>query len=239
MNPTFDDARIAIGIQQFMRKIQNDAFKHQKTLQNNVDAAAEYLWTSAKSHSLFKDMTLCSVLNAVIRDDIAAEIEAAATVFRNLNSRRVARVNIGGKAVDTSYPPKGETWRGGSFRRQFRSFFTQGIKYRVPGFLATSRKRHVATHFASMATKTHPCALWRIAFDPRGKDHAEYRVQHMTFVTKTLFRGEGEYLFAPYSVFTLMSVQWSDELRKPHEFVIQPAVDNKKEDENLPLTPWY
>ena len=38
----------------------------------------------------------------------------------------------------------------------------------------------------------------RIAFDPRGKDHPEYRVKHMTLVLKTLIMGEHEYLFAPY-----------------------------------------
>ena len=50
---------------------------------------------------------------------------------------------------------------------------------------------------------------------------------------------EGEYLFAPYSVFTLASVKWSSDLNKPHEFTLLPATDNKKEDENLPLAPWY
>ena len=61
----------------------------------------------------------------------------------------------------------------------------------------------------------------------------------MTFVSKTLMKGESEYLFAPYSVFTLVSVKWSGELHKPHEFTIRAARDNKREVEELPLTPWY
>ena len=107
------------------------------------------------------------------------------------------------------------------------------------GFLATSSKREVAAKFAFEADKAHPCAVWRIQFDKRGKRHPEFRVQHMTFVVKTLVIGEEEYLFAPYSVFTLVSVRWSAKLGKPHEFLIQPACDNKQEDEGLPLTPWY
>ena len=61
----------------------------------------------------------------------------------------------------------------------------------------------------------------------------------MTLVSKTLISGELEYLFAPYSVFTLVSVKWSDELVKPHKFTLRPVIDNKLEDEELPLAPWY
>ena len=127
------------------------------------------------------------------------------------------------------------------FRSKFRPFFerTLGQKYRVPGFLATSSKREIAVSFAAQATSAYPRALWRIVFDSRGKSQHEYRVQHMTFVSKTLVKGEREYLFAPYSVFTLVSVEWSTTLRKPHHFVIEAAVDNREEDERLPLAPWY
>ena len=118
-----------------------------------------------------------------------------------------------------------------------------GKKYRVPGFLATSLRREIAVAFAykaGMTNPSHPCAIWRITFDPRGKDHPEYRVRHMALVSKTLVVGEQEYLFTPYSVFTLVSVKWNvGLLTKPHEFTIQAARDNKEEDECLPLTPWY
>ena len=187
-------------------------------------------------------MQLCSVLNAVIRDDVAEEVEAAVIFFRGINSRRVTRVKKGD--IDTSFPQNGETWRGGGFRKKHEPFFEhmKGKKYRVPGFLASSTKRSIAAKFAFDAFQDatmHPCVIWRITFDPRGKRHPEYRVQHMTFVSKTLVEGEEEYLFAPYSVFTLESVCWSPQLRKPHEFTIRAAYDNKNEDENLPLTPWY
>ena len=182
-------------------------------------------------------MQLCSVVNAVIRDDVAEEVEAAIIFCRGINTRRVTRKG----GIDTSYPRNGETWRGGGFRSQHRPFFERmlGRKYRVPGFVATSTKRSIAAKFAFDADDGHPCAIWRVEFDARGENQPEYRVQHMSFVSKTLVEGEEEYLFAPYSVFTLQSTQWSPQLCKPHELTILAACDNKKEDETLPLTPWY
>merc|ERR1711934_408278 len=212
--------------------------KHDEAMKNDIDAMAEYLWTSCEKHRMFKDMELCSVINAVIRDDVAEEIEAATIILRSINSRRVRRYDINAQ----SYPPTGETWRGGGFRREHRAFFERmiGKKYRVPGFLATSVHREVAASFAfkaSMANPSHPCAMWRITFDPKGKEYPKYRVRHMTLVSKTLIMSEHEYLFSPYSVFTLVSVKWSAGLTNPHEFTIRAARDNKGEDECLPLTP--
>merc|ERR1719506_303666 len=214
-------------------------------MQNDVDAMMEYLWTSGKKHAVIENKELCSVLNAVIRDDIAEEIGAAAVIFRSINNRRVNRTSERPDINIQSYPPKGETWRGGGFRREHRAFFDRmiGKKYRVPGFLATSVRRDIAAGFAfkaDMTNPSHPCAIWRITFDPRGKDFPQFRVRHMTLVSKTLIMGEHEYLFAPYSVFTLVSVKWSEhDLINPHEFTIQAAHDNKEGDECLPLTPWY
>ena len=210
-------------------------------MENDVGAMAEYLWSSSQKHRLFKNMELSSVLNAVIRDDVAEEIEAAVMVFRSINSRRIRRIGNVANINIQSYPPKGETWRGGGFRRQHRSFFEHmvGKKYRVPAFLSTSDNREIAVAFARRAAGHHPCVMWRVTFDPRGKSCAEYRVKHMSFVSKTLIAGEREYLFVPYSVFTLISVKWSDTLIVPHEFTIRAARDNKEEDECLPLAPWY
>ena len=61
------------------------------------------------------------VVNTVIRDDVAEEVEAAVIFFRGINTRCVTRVSKG--AIDTSYPRNGETWRGGGFRTEHRAFF--------------------------------------------------------------------------------------------------------------------
>ena len=246
MNALTEDQAISmfvdLDVMDFMMKLQGDAFKHDEAMQNDVDAMAEYLWTSSKKHSIVKDMELCSVINAVIRDDVAEEIEAATIIFRSINSRRVRRQNVGANINVQSYPSRGETWRGGGFRREHRAFFERmiGKKYRVPGFLATSVRRDIAAAFAfkaDMANPSHPCAIWCITFDPRGKENPDYRVKQMTLVSKTLTAGEHEYLFAPYSVFTLVSVKWS--VHDAIKFTIRAARDNKEEDECLPLTPWY
>ena len=136
INSTLNPKKIEEGVHAFMKRIQDDAFKHDKTLQNDVAAAAEFLWTSAKVHMLFRCMELCSIINAVIRDDIAKEIQVAVTICRSINMRRVTRATADG--VDPSYPPNGETWRGGGFRQAFAPFFEslQGQKYRVPSPLA-------------------------------------------------------------------------------------------------------
>ena len=186
-------------------------------------------------------MELCSVINAVIRDDVEEEIKAAVVIIRSINSRRVNRETV--NPLHQTFPAKGQTWRGGGFRDEHRAFFdrVKGSKYRVPGFLATSSDKRVAKAFAVKADKTgsYPSAIWRFKFDPRGEHEAEYCVKHMTLVSKTLISGELEYLFAPYSVFTLQSIEWSNELARPHKFFLRPVIDNKMEDEELPLAPWY
>ena len=234
-NPTLDDVKIEQHVKGFMGKMRANVFEYE----NNVAAVAEYLWTSAIDHDVVGRMEFSSVLNAVIRDDIALEIEAAAPIVRSINSRRIKRLTMG--AIDPTYPPNGETWRGTAFRNEHKAFFdnTKGKKYRVPAFLATSSERHVAATFAFKASKHGPCALWHIQFDKRGREQPQYRVRHMAFVSKTLIPGEEEYLFAPYSVFELVSIVWSGDNDRPHEFIIHPAVDNKKENEHLPLAPWY
>merc|ERR1719480_353818 len=105
-NPTLLAVQVEDGVHAFMTRIQRDAFQDNEALQNDVDAAAEYLWTSTRKHHILKRMELCSVMNAVIRDDFADEIAAAAMVFRSINQRRVNRVDRGPTLDVQSYPPK-------------------------------------------------------------------------------------------------------------------------------------
>ena len=51
--------------------------------------------------------------------------------------------------------------------------------------------------------------------------------------------GEEEYLFAPYSVFTVLRSTWNaGTTADPHEVELLAAVDNKGEPEDLLLAPW-
>ena len=60
------------------------------------------------------------------------------------------------------------------------------------------------------------------------------------FVVQLIFwkLGEGEYLFAPYSVFTVREVKWSDDPIQEHCITVAAAVDNAFESDDLPLAPW-
>ena len=76
---------------------------------------------------------------------------------------------------------------------------------------------------------------WVVRIDP--VEHC----RHVNLVTKRVpnLPDEQEYLFAPYSTFTVRSAQWkagSD--ADPHVVVLDAAVENKREPEDLPLAPW-
>ena len=54
--------------------------------------------------------------------------------------------------------------------------------------------------------------------------------------------GEEEFLFAPYSVFTIVTVTMpasgKPNASNPIVIVLQAAVDNREEPEDLPMSPW-
>ena len=67
----------------------------------------------------------------------------------------------------------------------------------------------------------------------------ERKCVHVNLMEKTNVPGEEEYLFAPYSAFTVLSVRWgAGTVVAPHEIELLAAVDNKAEREDLPLAPW-
>ena len=77
------------------------------------------------------------------------------------------------------------------------------------------------------------CVLWTIRIDSAQK------CKHVNLVTTTNVEGEQEYLFAPYSAFTVLSVSWNaGTVAEPHQIDLLAAVDNKDEPEDLPLAPW-
>lgn len=238
VNPDLSVSELKRTIGDYMLKMQGEAFSN---VVSSVPATAEYLWSSGKKHQVVHNLEFCTVLNAIIRADLASELEAAAPIFRAINARRICRVGSGTSAHEQSFPGGGKLWRGGGFCNDHIPTFEALLnkKYRVPGFLAASSQKKLASDFVFRADKTKPRALWCIRLDPRGETDAEFRVQHMTFVTNTLVKGEDEFLFAPYSTFKLLSASWSDDIKKPHNLTVEAAIDNKLEREDLPLAPWY
>ena len=223
--------------------------------ERDVAATAEYIWTSA----LFVSGTFefCSVLNAAIRSDHVEAVMHAVVFTRAINLRRVESRDLKPSwfsDCSVLYPSKllpdemghgcwrdgvgigHGTWRGGGFRDEFRSFFKEGKRYRVPAVLATSMSKDVALRFVTSADRTQPRVLWCIKVDGRGKSDPRFRCKHASYVNKTLVTGEGEFLFAPYSAFRVEQAVWSGPV---YEIVVSAALDNKAEPEDLPLTPWY
>ena len=74
---------------------------------------------------------------------------------------------------------------------------------------------------------------WLVRIDPVHKCH------HVNLVRSTHVEGEQEYLFAPYSTFTVLSATWNAGTdADAHVIELRAAVDNRAEPEDLPLAPW-
>ena len=102
------------------------------------------------------------------------------------------------------FPPGGVCFRGGGFDERYRSFFVARRQFREPAFLVTSFSQDTADEF--MARSSMPSKVrWMVWIDPTRK------CNHVNLVTKRVpgLPDEQEYLFAPYSAFTVLSVAWN------------------------------
>ena len=103
-------------------------------------------------------------------------------------------------------------------------------------FVANFKQKEVAKAFVSRAAdrKESP-VLWKFKFH-----HEHPKCKHVNYIDRTEVEGENEFLFPPYSVFTVESVVWqkTPDWTTPHEVVLKVAPDNKLRPENLPLAPW-
>ena len=85
--------------------------------------------------------------------------------------------------------------------------------------------------FSTMASRI----LWTIRIDPALK------CKHVNLVTKSNVPGEAEYLFAPYSAFTVLHAEWQSPatVQRPHIVHLKAEADNKDVREDVDLAPWY
>ena len=71
------------------------------------------------------------------------------------------------------------------------------------------------------------------------KINPTHKCLHVNLMKKTNVAGEEEYLFVPYSAFTVLSAEWNAGTDSdPHVIELMSTVDNKAEPEDLPLVPW-
>ena len=145
-------------------------------------------------------------------------------------------------------PLPARTYRGGSLPRSKHFFFCAGRQYRQPMFLSSTADVQQAHDFmqerasdGSLTSKTD-AVLWTFVFDPRlGCNHINLIDRHDGHLGGDANQAvEDEWLFAPYSFFTVESVdykvnpRWTD----PHHVVLKVAPDNQLERTDVPNAPW-
>jgi hypothetical protein len=216
-------------------------------LLNEIEQIAVRIWTAP---DLLISREFCSIINQAIREDESPALNHAVVVARAMNlfcvdSARGAHSNAAWPMGPSPANPRdvshkqNTTYRGGGLPDEHKRFFmkifeAQPRKYRVPNFVSSSFQRHIANSFMRRPGQSLPCVLWIFEFN------AALRCRHVNYVEKTLVPGEGEFLFSPYSTFTILDIVWSDDpiWTTPHIIRVRPAPDNKLEAEDLPTAPW-
>ena len=194
-------------------------------VEDPIAVMAQRMWTSALQ---LRGREFCYILNDAVREDTPVLAPTLGKVARAINQLCVTA----GRETAAVHPPDFVCYRGAGFDDAYRSFFVAGRRFRQPAYLATSFSREIALRFlrrSTMAAKV----LWLIRIDP------QHKCAHVNLVQKSNVDGEEEYLFAPYSAFTVISAKWgagTDE--DPHVVELLAAPDNKAEPEDLELAPW-
>merc|ERR1712070_365775 len=105
------------------------------------------------------------------------------------------------------------------------------------GFLATTPCQEVADEFLKFAQQP---LLWVIHVDKKEKCwHVNY-MDESQFMDSEAIPSEKEFLFSPFSVFTVRAVHWQENATAgvPHRIELDVHYDNKLAPETLPLAPW-
>eukprot|EP00668_Euglena_longa_P029577 GGOE01036932.1.p1 GENE.GGOE01036932.1~~GGOE01036932.1.p1 ORF type:complete len:650 (+),score=124.20 GGOE01036932.1:36-1952(+) len=210
----------------FFRELQDTAFTHVKELLSDIESAAGRIWTSPKR---MEDREFCFILNDVIRQDLDKLMPCAATISRAINLLLVNVRLTGGVC--------GVVYRGGGLPDEHRGFYVPSRTYRVPMFLATSVDRNTSVQqFCRRAglQQRLPPVLWVVHLDQ------QVGCMHVNHIKRSECEGEEEYLFSPYSVFTVQEVTWKEKptWQDPHVVHLLAAADNRLAPETLPLAPW-
>jgi hypothetical protein len=222
----------------FFKGLQREAMETAvEEVLDDVSSAAQRMWTSMFQ---FHGKEFCSWLNSAIRSNDRTLAQPAAIVARCINKNIVSRRPVS----DLPWPQGSMCFRGGGLPDEHKAFFVPGRQYRYPGFLATSFNRATAQVFLTRAIydQNQPGVMWIIHLDTRGQEQFEYRCKHVSYISASHFgRAEEEFLFVPYSPFTIQSVEWSDDPKRaksPHIVHLKAGIDSHDFPEDLPSAPW-
>jgi hypothetical protein len=143
------------------KRLQEEVLKPSAGLDDalsDVARLAQRIWSSdqkLKGVPPAFELEVCSLLNAAIRSDNESLLRAAMPLIRAINSLCVIR----GARPDRllRFPPENRCFRGGALPDEWLNFFQAGIKYRVPGFLASSFERTVRFTTSGHIIHWHAC----------------------------------------------------------------------------------
>jgi hypothetical protein len=201
------------------------------------------LWTSQLSSPHTNNKEFCSVLNEVIRrDQKGVALKHAVVLCRGINGH-LTRSRSTQSGIDVADPSRS---RSTAVNKTYRvcgmpvdavtDFYQQrvGGKFRTRMFLATSFFRQQAMDiFMPRVQPGHVGVLFIVRID------ADRKTSQACFIEGlTLTRDEFEFLYVPYSVFTVEAVQAPSEGSNYWLIELLAATDNKSEQEDLPLAPW-
>uniref|UniRef100_A0A7S0QY16 Mono(ADP-ribosyl)transferase n=1 Tax=Cryptomonas curvata TaxID=233186 RepID=A0A7S0QY16_9CRYP len=210
------------------------SFAKDENRQTALNKAAQKMWTSDESFCTGRHKyKLFSMMNEAIRMDHKDMMTPLAILTRAINKLCLYNSDV--------FPRKGLCFRGGGMMLCHRDFFVERKTYRVPGFLATSFSNDIANSFMERAEERgEEPVLWTVRLDGRGETDPEHRCLHVNLLEAQEFE-EREFLFVPYSTFTVEAVQWSRRptLATPHRITIFAANDNRAAPEDLPVAPWF
>lgn len=187
------------------------------------------LWTSGEK---LNGREFCSILNEAIRLDDKMVIRHVLTI-----SRGIACLCVVDRTVRShvKWPKDNKCYRGSGLPDSKRAFYQVGTHYRAPMYLATSLTRGVAQGFLNSVRPPLRPVLWTIHF-------SNDRCVHVNYISPklSLYADEEEFLFVPYSTFTVREVKWKKNptWTMPDEVHLDASPDNGQEPEDLPLAPW-
>ena len=215
----------------FFVDIQKEALERHKQLEK-ADSICARLWTSAK---VLHKTELCSMLCEILREDAPNILRFAMPIIRG-----ISHLDIYSREL-IEWPEDCLLYRGGGLPTHARVHFTEGKTYRCPTFLAASDKRKIGEMFCNRATQRKIDATLYIF---HLSDRYGCKCTNVTYVGsggKSNIDSESEFLFFPYSVFTVRSIIWRDgpTVGNPHIIHLDVAVNSEQESEFLPLMPWH
>ena len=122
--------------------------------------------------------------------------------------------------------------------------FQEPVRWRFHRDGASTSIEHASAHHGAPTPCLSPQVLWRFHLD--GALPPNRRCVHVNFIDRTdgTVHGEDEFLFAPYSTFTVRAFEWSPQpsvnayTMRPHYIDVNVASDNRRPPLDLPLAPW-